>query len=78
MCSNPYIDEILIRQHIAEARAEAAQRQLLSSGAPRPVPLWARARRLLYDLHCATQAWWGATSKRGCRHRFEIHTEGGK
>jgi hypothetical protein len=49
MCSNPYIDEILVRQHIAEARADAAQRHLLQSAKPRRAPgIWARARDLLH------------------------------
>jgi hypothetical protein len=59
MCSNPYIDDMLIRQHIAEARAEAVQRHRvqsakLQSGTLKPMPgIWARVRSLLQTMHWA-------------------------
>lgn len=58
MCSNPYIDEMLIRQRIAEARASAVQRHLVEAAAPARAPgVWARARHLLHGVHWAPQRW---------------------
>jgi len=58
MCSNPYIDDMLIRQHLAEARADAAQRHLVQSATRRRAPdVAARARRLLRSVHWAPRRW---------------------
>jgi hypothetical protein len=58
MCSNPYIDDMLIRQRIAEARADAAQRHLVRSATGRRAPrAWARARHLLRGVPWAPQRW---------------------
>jgi hypothetical protein len=70
MCSNPYIDDMLIRQRIAEARADAVQRNLGQSAKPRRVPgVWTRVRHLLRGVHWAPQCWFHAT---------RIHTEEAK